>query len=414
MKNFVLLLLILFSQSAYCIVAKVTLVKGKVYAIKGDKKVLLKKGAVVTENTTIESSLKSIARIKLPDNSQVTIAPKSTLAIEKFKQAKKPSLVSLASGAVRALVPPEKNKNTKMVIKTKSAVMGIRGTDMEVIYNPENNISSTITFHGDVAMAPVPEIPNLKSIMANIDENSQSVKKGEISTTHLGKSITIKPATKLSPIQFEGLRKNETFEDAKEKTATNSKKIIPPGLSVKKVIPAVEGIESKLGLSEEEVSITEEEESNPEIDSDSTSKKGKPVAGGFIDIKTALYIPPPPGSAFDPNAGVFIPSEEMGKVDPETGEFLLVDGIKISPEGEILDTQTGEVREDIVKINFDISESDLETTTQTEDFNNEGALEIAEAEPDILEDPTLEDPNDTFDDQRDVSNVNINIKVNLQ
>jgi hypothetical protein len=58
------------------------------------------------------------------------------------------------------------------------------------------------------------------------------------------------------------------------------------------------------------------------------------ASGGYIDVDTAIYIPPPPGSTFDPNTGVYIPPKEYGDFDHHTGEYIAPEGFTLDHEGE--------------------------------------------------------------------------------
>ena len=71
-----------------------------------------------------------------------------------------PGLISLVNGKIRSQVSKDVlarakdgGDDTKLYIRTKSAAMGIRGTDLQVVFNPENNMTSLVTFEGEVVMA---------------------------------------------------------------------------------------------------------------------------------------------------------------------------------------------------------------------------------------------------------------------
>ncbi len=409
MKKLVSIAFLFFSLNGFSSTAKIVLAKGKVFGIKDGKSTPLKRGDSVAEYTSIKTEPKSVARVKLPDNSNLTVGPRSEILIEKFKTNKDPSLISVVGGMVRSSVPKEINQDTKMLIKTKSAVMGIRGTELQVIYNPVNQVSSTITFSGLVAMAEAPPRGRIADFMKNLAASPHNIGPGQISTTNMKAGFKVTPPTKLSPVQFEALKRNDTFKEAKVKVADNSKKIVPPGLNTKKAAPAAEEIEKKLN-----VEVSAEQSSEIQNSSDAP-KKDAPLAGGFVDLKTGLYVPPPPGSTFDANAGVYVPSEDLGKIDPETGDLVLTEGTEIADDGTVVDTETGEAKEGVAQIDLDVKEDDLEIATDDEGASNdESEIEIVEAEPDVLDDPVLEDTDDTFDDEREVTSVNVNIKVKLQ
>ena len=65
-------------------------------------------------------------------------------------------MISLLKGKLRTKVIPNlldpKTRKSKLFIKTKTAAMGVRGTDFTSIYNPSLENTSVITFEGDVRL----------------------------------------------------------------------------------------------------------------------------------------------------------------------------------------------------------------------------------------------------------------------
>lgn len=338
-------------QYLFASTAKVTFLKGSANALVNGKSVPLKMGSAITENTEVETQDKSVIKVKLPDNSQLTVGPKSKIVIEKFRNKNDPSLVSVASGLLRSSVPHEDNENTKMLIKTKSAVMGVRGTELQTIYNPKNNVASTITFTGNVAMAKLPPNANPSSMLASLNKDAVSIKAGQVSITNMSKGFSITPPTKMSPVQFNSLKRNDTFTESKEKSADNNKKVVPPGLSVKKAAPEPPKLEQTLGVQETPKNDI------PAVANIPAANDG-PAAGGYVDLNTGLYVPPPEGSTFDPNTGVYVPNESVGKVDPETGAFLTTEGTTLSDDGEFKDSKTGETKADIPSVSKGLNEGE--------------------------------------------------------
>src|SRR5690606_13003721 len=64
-----------------------------------------------------------------------------------------PGLVSLLKGKMRSQIVPDNTNNDKYIIRTRTAAMGVRGTDFQSTFNPENRATSLVTFKGQVAMA---------------------------------------------------------------------------------------------------------------------------------------------------------------------------------------------------------------------------------------------------------------------
>ncbi len=435
MKRIILLLTILsLSPGAFSKSATVKLLRGKVYLEKNGKKTLLKKGDKISENSHIISEAKSFARVVLPDNSTMNVGPKSSVTIESFRTKEDPSLIKLAQGMVRASIPEESKKNLKMVIKTKSAVMGIRGTKVVLTHNNESNSTAGITIDGvaELAAKEKPllvkesgQIVDSVSFIAsapgdensgrisktrnenNLSQNRKNVPAGTVVTVSANGKI--RDAVKISPIQFEALQRNTTFQQPKATHASKTAKIIPRGLSVKKASGKAESLDSTLGVS------ADNGPGNKKLGAPKFEmKKGAPLPGGYVDLNTGLYIPPAKGSTYNAELGVFVPNEAMGKVDPDTGAFLPPEGADFTINGEFVDSNTGEVIEDLPNVIELAEEGEIPELSVEEIVELEEDVFIPEEEPDILADNNLESPDTTFGNTRTLTNVNVNIKVNLQ
>ena len=99
-----------------------------------------------------------MAKLLFKDKTTSIIGPKSSLKLSQTPQKSKDKVgvISLLKGKIRTkfipnLLDPETGKS-KLYIKTKTAAMGIRGTDFSAIYNPSLDLTTTITFEGDVLL----------------------------------------------------------------------------------------------------------------------------------------------------------------------------------------------------------------------------------------------------------------------
>lgn len=87
----------------------------------------------------------------------MNLGPNSQMVINAFPK-KEAGIITLVKGQIRSQVTKdymemEDKSKSKLYIKTKTAAMGIRGTDFQVNFNPQNQNTSLITFEGKVAMA---------------------------------------------------------------------------------------------------------------------------------------------------------------------------------------------------------------------------------------------------------------------
>ncbi|CAN0183527.1 unnamed protein product, partial [Chrysoparadoxa australica] len=174
------------------------------------------------------------------------------------------------------------------------------------------------------------------------------VRRGQYS----GASPKTKRATipiKISPVQLETLEKNDTPGVGAPKSSSNKPKknfrsVVPPGMDSKIVANDASGVDKAMAdtVGKTTVKVVESQVAAemgpignvppPEGSVDMATGAIAPTAGGFVDLSTAQYVPPPPGSTFDANAGVYIPPPEVGYIDPATGSFAN-DFYELQPDG---------------------------------------------------------------------------------
>ena len=81
------------------------------------------------------------------------IGPSSKVAVSQ-NDPKKPKFVELLKGKIRGVVNKDGKAPAgyadKMYIQSRSASLGVRGTDFYLSYNDKNYITSNVTLKGDV------------------------------------------------------------------------------------------------------------------------------------------------------------------------------------------------------------------------------------------------------------------------
>lgn len=220
-----LIFILLFSSSLVFASSKklgeVKIVKGEATLLYlGDTEAVpVKVGSPVFEDTSIVTKSKSFVRVLYHDKSTMSIKPKTKIIVRsKDLDKKSVSMIGLLKGKIRAYVKKKKTKNVKMFVKTKSAVMGIRGTEFEVLHNAATERSTLVTYDGEVEMT---KVKNSKPVGGPV-----KVEAGHAS------SVTEEPKAQLvkqrvDPEQFEVLKKTEPLtEDAvsiPQSTPTTSK-----------------------------------------------------------------------------------------------------------------------------------------------------------------------------------------------
>lgn len=157
--------LFLFSLTAFLVhstviasdqpaVGRVLLSKGEVLVsrVGANEELYLMNGDIVYEDDSIETKERSILKIKFFKNGQMTLGPNSVVKLETFKK-KKPGLIKLLKGQLRSQIDKEESAKEKLLVKTKTSAMGIRGTDFEIKYNPLRESTVLAVHSGLVAMS---------------------------------------------------------------------------------------------------------------------------------------------------------------------------------------------------------------------------------------------------------------------
>jgi hypothetical protein len=156
--------LILPSDALAEAVGRITQVEGRVDLLKGGElpAVPVAVDAQVSTGDVLRTKSLSRAQITFIDNSVVTIAPESRLAVEDYQfqtaSGKRNAVLQLFQGLAHIVVSKlSKVQEPDFIIKTHTAVMGVRGTEVGIRLNP--NSSTFLTFQGITQVANIfPEV----------------------------------------------------------------------------------------------------------------------------------------------------------------------------------------------------------------------------------------------------------------
>lgn len=340
--------------------AKVKFVRGDVSALKpyakSAEKVIL--GANYPEETSIVTADKSIVKFELNDGSIISLGPKGKLVLHNMNKKNNTNIIGILKGVIRAEVTKEQVKDPKMIIKTRSAVMGVRGTTFKSVYNPSTKNTTLVTIEGEVAMAKVDEVRPSEVIAKQKEIIEEAKKTGDINKIkeaeikakeEVTKALDSKPDVKqlkkvleteevvaVTKGQYAGVI--ESLDKPTQPVKVSPNQLIALAkkdeLAVKVVDKPDEEIIKEVYTQDE---ITKEE-ADKKIDLESNTLS--PRSGGFIDFKTGLYVPPPADSKFDEERHVFVAKEEqVGKID-DKGEYVPPKGIIIDEvKGFVVDTK---------------------------------------------------------------------------
>ena len=332
-------------------VAKVVLLKGQVRVkLPNGNVVPLKESSSLDEGAVIQTAEKSFVKLMFIDKSVMNLGPNSQMIINAFPK-KEAGIITLVKGQIRSKVTKDymdmdDKAKSKLYIKTKTAAMGIRGTDFQVNYNPVNQNTALITFEGRVAMSNIErEVDNDNFNQNKLEQTISSekavlVSKGEVSAINLNVSEKAMIPTKLGTKQIEALELNETGITSELETKKQFRNPIPPGaegsqFSNTPVILANEqaklGTDLKTNLPN---SYTNEVAHSPDGYFNMTTGDYKLPSGSVIDLSTVNIVPPPANAFFDKNSGTYIVPESLGKINHETGEYIAPAGLELTPEGK--------------------------------------------------------------------------------
>ena len=311
-------------------VAKALILKGKVsYSLKDHDLVALKEGDSIPVGASLKTEEKSYTKILFLDKSSLTVGPNTQVSITSFPNDQA-GIITLIYGQIRSRVTKDymniENKNqSKLFIKTKTAALGIRGTDFQVNYNEENQNTSLITFEGKVLMSSFEKSDRGADFdQSRLEEMVSSskavlVERGHISAVNNNLSNRAMVPTLLGAKQLDALKNFEHGDNKLEEKHEEKqyRSPIPPGAD---------------GVTFSSVKASERELANGFFNS-STGEYKLP-AGSIIDLKTVNIIPPPVNALYDANTKSYIVPEDFGKIDKRTGEYKAPKGLELEVNGK--------------------------------------------------------------------------------
>ncbi|MEX1099358.1 MAG: FecR family protein, partial [Bacteriovoracaceae bacterium] len=353
-----LILCLLFQTSSALAApsAKVVMTRGEVTKLKpGERDASpVKRGEVLPEDTSVLTGEKSVVRLRFADNSTMNLGPKSKVVISKMPE-QKPNMINLLTGAIKAEVDKKENekKKTKMIIKTRSAVMGVRGTKFQAVYNAQNKNTSLVTIEGKVAMVKK-EKPVLKSAQDLTAEGPARVADSDAELDAFDKSLQeSKEAVEVDAGKYSGVQESAQAPSQPVKIAPKQYEAMAKSMNSKNTAEEVMGTEDALG----------------EIE----ALESAPKPGGFVDFETAIYVPPSEEALLDNETATFTAEEDMGDVDQATGDYIPPKGVKLdAKEGFVVD------QEEIAKVASNEEKEEMQRTlAKMESVNKDVKKQVA-------------------------------------
>jgi hypothetical protein len=148
------------------VVGRLTQVEGRVDLMRGGPlpATPVKVDDGVQPGDVLRTKSLSKAQITFIDNSIITLSPESRLAVDEYRfdpaQQKRNAVLNLFQGMAHVLVNKIIKEEPDFVIKTHTAVTGVRGTDFGIRLQP--NASTILNFQGITQVANIfPEVGQL-------------------------------------------------------------------------------------------------------------------------------------------------------------------------------------------------------------------------------------------------------------
>jgi hypothetical protein len=335
------------------VIGKIIKLKGKVTALyPGElEAVQLKKGAKVKEDTSLLSAKGAFAIVRLNDKSKLILGPNSKLVVQ-FPKNAGTGIVTLLKGKVRSKVPKNKKNAIKQIIQTRSAALGVRGTEFQATFNPTSAMTSLVTYKGKVALVKKNKKSRKKLdlLTSRKKKNKGKVKNRDLDKLFKKQAVVVEPGSysavsenlkkatepvNLNPKQFSILKANDTFVKKK----ISEKKLKKEEERIKKIYAKrAKRREKKAGAT-----------------FDLKSGSYKPKDGGYIDLETGIYVPPSSKAKFDKKLNIFVDKDVEEKLSA-SGDFKTPDGLKLDPKkGFVAVNDSEEAKKKVQELNKEIA-----------------------------------------------------------
>jgi hypothetical protein len=340
----ILCLILFFSTSIFAQskIAVVKILRGEVTLLTLGKSKQLNVDDWVESGGVVKTAEKSFVKLIFIDKSQMNIGPNSEMKVESFT-GKDSGVIDLVKGKIRSQVTKDylqmKDKEkSKLFIKTKNAVMGVRGTDFLISTN--GNSTSTILFEGEIAFNKL-ENQGVMSTqkLEEIVDRGVRMYPGEFSVVDPARSMPTVPAL-MNIQQREKLERNVDMNMERAPSSSQpeevSKTVVPPGLSGAVVSNNPEVLNKELSqVTTQDNSALDKRSSSSDPEGYVKGEKVKPANGSFVHIESGVIIPPGSDSVLDKNSNTYIPGSDSGRVASD-GSYIPPKNIEITDKGTIL------------------------------------------------------------------------------
>jgi hypothetical protein len=136
-------------------------VSGDALVIRDSRHITLNKRLMLDESDIVVTRKGASARLKMNDDSELFVGPRSSISLQKYAVKGKTRIFSRIVqfwGKVRFAVSKLAQKRESFEVQTKTAVIGVRGTDFMVtlVPGPDSTVSSLTGYSSNPANTPLP------------------------------------------------------------------------------------------------------------------------------------------------------------------------------------------------------------------------------------------------------------------
>ncbi|HAZ12218.1 MAG: hypothetical protein A2X86_03185 [Bdellovibrionales bacterium GWA2_49_15] len=288
------------------------------------------------KDTSILTAEKSFVLLKYKTGAALTLGPSSKIVVDETSE-KSQALIALLTGKIKATVESSQtaNRKNKLIVKTKTAALGVRGTSFQTSYNPQSRITSLVTFKGNVAMAKIEANQSDAKVEEVLQKKSVEVTKGEYAGVSDNLNVATAPV-KISPEQFTKLKLNETLGATEEKVDAKT-------------------YQAELKKNLDDLAAKPSSEKGGTFDEKTGSYAPRP--GGLVDIESGMYVPPSKDAVFDTKLKVYKATSTIGTINDD-GSYRPPEGLKLEPgKGFVVDPDASSKRETVTQLASELNQN---------------------------------------------------------
>jgi hypothetical protein len=217
-----------------------------------------KVGSKVQEGDSVITEADSRAKIVMSDRNVINLNPDTQIVIAKYENdaasGKKNVELNLLKGKVRNNVEQtydgEKNK---FLIKTPTAVAGVRGTQFLAGFNPQTQMTSIVTFKGSVSLASIGANGKMigSPVMVKKGEMTQSAPNTAPEAPKILPKEDMKKMDGDSTASMQNKETNTTSGDQKREVASDGAGTQEPASLAPQAAPMVDSKDMDTGMAKE-------------------------------------------------------------------------------------------------------------------------------------------------------------------